>query len=206
MSSRGIESSGGDLHVRMVRIASHYIIENFNLKSISLDYEVSNFDVEVKINSFRGNFTGAEFKFRPDIVVGPFIPVKENKFVFSNEDGKGWAGIQDSHSIIVEVETNPRKLLSNDIKKVAYANIKSVQYDTRKMYAFVLVTSLEHFDYIQKLCHEASDHYGYYPFDEVWFIDMSEVEVEDTDNPILLPEIHKLIWHEKQEDIDELIK
>lgn len=171
--SRGIEDSGGELHIRMVKSASKALIDRFNtLKVISLEYEGhAGARINVAIDRLDRVPSMESIDFRPDIIVRHTPEIEkglDNYQIMTMREKQGWSKIEDSQFIIFEIETDPANILKNSLKMAFYGRMKNS--DTRwgrAIYAFVLVT-LKKYDNLE------SNTAAYRIFDEIWFLHEDE--------------------------------
>lgn len=154
---RSLQTSGGKGHVRLVKLASKRIIEQFEgLRYMLVSYEKTDLQTELRISDGAYGYTNVHFDFRPDIVVRVVKEKDEQEKRGIFREDREWNSVLDSNTIVFEIETNPRNIFRNQVKIGAYKKIRSDRYG-RTAYAFVLV------------CWEdANLPKNIEPFDEVW--------------------------------------
>ena len=167
--SRGIEHSGGPLHIKMVKEATKMIVDRFDtMEQLAVNYEERlGTSININVQDHDRAMSMRSIDFRPDIHVRHTPPRERGARGHQLYDiirASKWERIEDSRHIVIEVETNPSNIFRNVLKKAYYARLKDDD-DGRKMYAFILVAPEG-----AKLPSDTE------PFDEVWTIPKSKLE------------------------------
>ena len=175
MSSRGLENSGGPLHVAMVKEAVKMIVDRLaTMNKIFIQFEPwHKIGMSFHKDRFEKFMVTPQLDFRPDILLnqtprdrrkataGGFTKIRKHY------DEKVWESIEDSNFIVFEIETKPKSIFRNLLKMAYYARMKDERdrKTARLTYAFVLVVP-------QGSSLPADTE----PFDEVWKIPTEEME------------------------------
>lgn len=167
MSGRGLEHSGGELHIAMVKEAVKMIVDRFStMNRMFIQFEPwHKIGMKFHEDRFEKFMVTPQLDFRPDIMLTHIPPDKrkaDGKGIFSARqyvDNKVWESIEDSTHIVVEVETKPKSIFRNHLKIAYYTRMKDERErrSARLQYAFILVVPEG-----AKLPESTE------PFDEVW--------------------------------------
>ena len=169
MASRGMENSGGELHIRMVKETIKMIADRFStMNRIMIQFEpFHSVTMNFHENRYEKLVYTPTINFRPDILLTHTPPEKrkaDSKGFYAArkfEDNKVWESILDSTHIILEVETTPKAIFRNKLKLAYYAKLKDERdrRSARLQYAIVLVVPKG-----SKLPDDTA------PFDEIWVV------------------------------------
>lgn len=172
-STRGLEHSGGPLHVRMVKEATKFAIDRFD----TLQRFLAQYEPYLRVGcTFHEDHWDKVLRvkdvvFRPDLII-MHTPVEDRKARTPHERSqhfkeKVWERIENSSNIVFEVETDPMRFFrENHMKLEFYKRLKNEERYGRHLYAFVLVVA-----------EGASVPASTEPFDEVWRIPKSALGV-----------------------------
>jgi len=155
---RSIKSSGGSDHVKLVKLATKRIIDEFEeCHEIVINYEQElDFNIKPDFDSRYGR-TNVSFNFRPDIAV------TTTKFKHETEIEPEERKIWQAHRVFLEAETDPRNLFKNLLKIECYRKMRRGGFFE---FAFVLVCFED-----AKLPKNTA------PFDEIWLFPRKEEKV-----------------------------
>lgn len=149
---RSLDTSGGSDHIKLVKLASKKVIDEFDyLQEILIQYERTDINAKINLSEKWYHRTNVSFDMRPDIMVLTGEP---------KENGAYGRHISTTRTTIIEVETDPRNLFKNTFKIEAYRRIKfgsRKHVDVDPAIKFILVC----FD-------DAKLPETTVPFDEVW--------------------------------------
>lgn len=113
---RSLDSSGGSDHIRLVKLASKKVIDEFDyLQEILIQYERTDIAAKISLSDKWYHRTNVSFEMRPDIIVLTGEPM---------ENGDFGRHISTTRTTIIEAETDPRTLFKNTFKIEAYRRIK----------------------------------------------------------------------------------
>lgn len=168
MSSRGMENSGGALHVAMVKETVKMIAERFaTMNRFMVQFEPwERVQMTWHMDRYEKTYL-PRIDFRPDIILQHTPPEKREanskgiQASFNYHDEKVWETIEDSTHVVFEVETKPSAIFRNKLKLAYYAKMKDNRDrgGARLKYAFILVVPEG------STLPEDTE-----PFDEVWAV------------------------------------
>jgi len=171
VASRGMENSGGELHIRMVKEAVKRIVDRFaTMNRIMIQFEPwEQLKMTFHESRYEKFMQTPQIDFRPDIML-THVPVEKRKaqgkgfMVRVNySEEKVWESIEDSSHVVFECETRPKAIFRNHLKIAYYTRMTDERKlrNARLRYAFVLVVPKG-----SKLPDDTA------PFDEVWVVDV----------------------------------
>ncbi len=157
---RSLDTSGGSDHIKLVKLASKKVIDEFDyLQQILIQYERTDISAKLNLSEKWYHRTNVSFEMRPDIIVLTGEPKKDKDY------GRF---ISTTRTTIIEAETNPKNLFKNTFKIEAYRRIKfgsRKHVDIDPTIKFILAC----FD-------DAKLPKNTVPFDEVWTFARSQEE------------------------------
>lgn len=170
MASRGMENSGGELHIRMVKETVKRIVDRFvTMNRIMIQFEPwEQIKMTFHENRYEKFMHTPQLDFRPDIML-THMPVEKRKArskgfmaTVNYSEEKVWESIEDSTHVVFECETRPKAIFRNHLKIAYYKRMTDERRlsDARLRYAFVLVVPKG-----SKLPDNTE------PFDEIWEIE-----------------------------------
>lgn len=147
--SRGMEHSGGEIHIKMVKETVKMIVDRFStMNKILIQFEPwHQIKMRFQQDRYEKFMHTPQLDFRPDIMLQHIPPDKREaegkglRASFDYQDEKVWESIEDSTHVIFECETRPKAIFRNHLKIAYYSRMKDERQrkSARLQYAFVLI-------------------------------------------------------------------